>query len=418
MVGKLIVHSFLRDLRKKVIAIAAITLATCLATFLLNWSLNLGDKIQRDLRAYGANIMITPQGESLPLVAGELTLEQFDEGRYLKSSEIPEIQKGFWKNQILSFAPLLPVRVTAQGVGKTVMLVGTEFGAENSLSSLPKTSPYLLLTGKWPVSDSDVVLGKRLAEANRWKIGTSIPFSNGSRTKSFTVTGLVESGGSEDQQAFGQLKAVQDLAGLSDDFKQLLVSAMVSPTNELYDRFQRNPNSLSPKEFERYSCTPYISSVAEDIAKAFHSSEYRVVRQISQSEQKMSSKVNWLMILVTLAGLAAASLTMTSTTTAMILQRRKELALMKCIGSYNSFIVFYLFAELLILAMLGSLAGFALGTAVSMGLSKSLFQTAFDLKWMVLPLVCFVGFLIILCGSVFPLRRAISLDPAIALKDL
>src|SRR5262245_29681020 len=127
MVGKLIVHSFLRDLRKKIIAIAAVTLATCLATFLLNWSLNLGDKIQRDLRAYGANIMITPQGESLPLVAGELTLEQFDEGRYLQSAEIAEIQKGFWKNQILSLAPLLPVKVNAPGVEQPFVLVGTEF---------------------------------------------------------------------------------------------------------------------------------------------------------------------------------------------------------------------------------------------------------------------------------------------------
>jgi putative ABC transport system permease protein len=414
MLGKLIVHSFLRNLRKKIIAIAAVMLATSLATFLLNWSLNLGDKIQRDLRAYGANILITPQGESLPLAEGNVSFEQFTQENFLKSSEIQNIQQAFWKNQIVSYAPLLPAKVLSGG--KEVTLIGTDFG--EGVSSLPKTSPYLLLKGKWPVADNELVAGKALGAEFGWKTGDSISLVSGSQGRSFRLTGLVQSGGSEDHQLFGMLEMVQDFTGHADMFKQLLVSAIVNPTNQLYERYQLNPKSLSPKEYERYSCTPYISSVAEDITKSFSGAEFRVVRQISQTEEKMSSKVNWLMILVTLAALVASSLTMTSTTTAMILQRKKELALMKAIGSYNSFIVFYLFAELFILAMIGSVAGYGLGSVLSMGLSRSLFGASFDVKWIVLPLVCFVGFLIIFCGSVFPLRLAITLEPAVALKDL
>lgn len=416
MVGKLIVHSFLRDLRKKIIAIAAVMLATALATFLLIWSLNLGDRIQRDLRAYGANILITPQGESLPLAAGNVTFERFSQNSFLKFSEIQNIQQAFWKNQILSYAPLLPVSVFLKS--KEVTLVGTEFGDQEGLSSLPKTSPYLLLKGKWPSSDDELVAGRSLADEFGFKSGDRFDLASGSQNRSFVLMGIVQSGGAEDRELFGRLRMVQEFTGHGDEFKQLLVSAMVNPANELYERYQLNPKSLSPKEYERYSCTPYISSVAEDISKSFSGAEYRVVRTISTSEEKMSSKVNWLMVLVTLAALVASSLTMTSTTTAMILQRRKELALMKAIGSYNSFIVFYLFSELLLLAMIGSLGGYGLGSLLSMGLSRSLFGTAFELKWIVLPLVCVVGFLIIFCGSVFPLRRAITLEPAVALKDL
>ena len=73
---------------KKAVAIAAVALATCLATFLLNWSFNLGDKIQQDLRAYGANIVILPYGESLPISIQGVTLPTASEERYLKMREL------------------------------------------------------------------------------------------------------------------------------------------------------------------------------------------------------------------------------------------------------------------------------------------------------------------------------------------
>jgi len=409
---KLIFNSFRRDPRKKAIAISAVALATCLATFLLNWSLNLGDKIQRDLRAYGANILITPQGDSLPLVVGRTEAGFAGSDRFLNTSDIGKIRKIFWTNQIVAFAPVLPWKIDVSKT--TVTIVGTEFGEKTPEASLPRTAPYLSLMGRWPASTNEVVIGRALSEELQLRKGDTVPLNE----KPYRVVGVVRSGGPEDRQIIAQLQTVQTLSGHPGQFKQLLVSAMVTPQNQLYRKYQRNPNALSPKEFERYSCTPYITSVALDISKVFPGSEPRILRQISQSEEKISRKVNWLMLLVTLAALAASSLTMTSTTTAMILERRKELSLMKAIGSRNSFIVFYLFAEILLLGIAGSLVGYGLGSFLSLTLSKSVFQDSLQLKGIVFPVVGCVGILIICCGSVWPLRRAIALDPAVALKDL
>jgi putative ABC transport system permease protein len=236
--------------------------------------------------------------------------------------------------------------------------------------------------------------------------------------QSFRISGIVSSGGIEEKEMFAFLNAVQKLTNHPDQFKQLYVSALVSAPNSLYYKHERNPDSLTSQENERFYCTPYPKNVAADIVKILPGSEQRVVKQITQTEEKIVSKINWLMVLVSFAGLIAASLTMTSTTTAMILERRKELALMKAVGSSNSFLLLYLFGEILILGALGSLLGYAIGVFLSLSLSGALFDSAFTIKWAVMPLVAMIGVLIIFCGSLWPLRQATSLDPAVALRDL
>lgn len=403
-------------MRKKLVAIAAVALATCLATFLLNWSFNLGDKIQRDLRAYGANILITPSGETLPLPIGGGEYGNLPGDSYLKSSEMEGLKKIFWRNQIVAMAPLLaqPVRFGDD----LVMLVGSEFGERDPKSDLRNAAPYFAIDGRWPQSDSEAIIGKSLMERFGWKAGQEIELRFQDSSRQFRITGHVSSGGAEDQQVIAKLSAVQSFTGHAGEFKQLLVSALITPQNQLYKKHQVNPDSLTPVEAERFMCTPFMSNVTKDITQVFSGSEARVVRQISQTEEKISRKVNWLMLLVTLAALIAASLTMTSTTAAMIMERRKELALMKAIGSHNAFILFYLFSEILLLGALGSFTGYALGSVISVAMSRLYFDSPLEMKWAVLPLVAVVGVLIITCGSIWPLRQATALQPSVALKDL
>ena len=413
---KLIFNSFRRDRRRKIVAMSAVALATCLATFLLSWSLNLGDKIQRELRAYGSNIIIVPQGDSLPVLSNDAEAGLISTDQFLRQENIRDIQKNFWKNQILSMAPVLMQTVTHQN--QSVQLLGTEFGETNTLSNFQKVAPYLQLDGNWPRNQYDVVCGLSLCNQFGWKPGTEVLLQHSERTQIFRITGTVKSGGIEDRQMIARLDTVQEFTGRPGQFKQLYVSAIVTAPNELYYKKERNPDALTPQETERFYCTPYPKSVAEDIAKAFPGSEARIVKQIAHTEEKIVKKVNWLMVLVSFAALIASALTMTSTTTSMILERRKELALMKAVGSSNSFLFLYLFGEILILGAIGSLVGYAAGTLLSVSLSSKLFESVFEIKLVLLPVVAAIGVLVILCGSLWPLRQATHLDPAVALRDL
>jgi putative ABC transport system permease protein len=422
---KLIFNSFRRDPRRKLVGMSAVALATCLATFLLNWSLNLGDKIQRELRAYGSNILIVPQGDALPVLPDQMEAGTITTDQFLSESDISGIQNIFWRNQIVSMAPLLQQTVKIKNI--PVMLVGTEFGATDPIRSYPKIAPYVQLQGRWPRDERDLVCGAEICKRFGWQVGQEVTLihrgERGEKEKSsavhtFQVTGMVRSGGVEDNQLFARLDTVQKLTGRTGQFKQLNVSALVTPPNELYYKHQRTPDALTPQETERYFCTPYLTQVADDISKVFAGSEARIVKQVAQTEEKIVRKVNWLMVLVTLAGLIASSLTMTSTTTSMILERRKELALMKAVGSSNGFLVFYLFGEVLILGAIGSLVGYGVGSLLSVSLSRALFQSVFEIKLVLLPIVAAIGVFVIFCGSLWPLRQATTLDPAVALRDL
>ncbi len=413
---KLVFNSFRRDRQRKLVAVSAVALATCLATFLLNWSLNLGDKIQRELRAYGSNIIIVPRGDSLPVVsdqadAGVITTDQF-----LKQTDIDAIQTIFWKNQILTMVPLLPQTVKFEKT--TILLVGTEFGETDAIRSYPRVAPYVQLQGSWPQQKFDLVCGVRLCKQFEWEPGQLVALHHSGKMQNFRVSGIVSSGGIEDKQLFAGLSTVQEFTGHPNQFKQLYVSALVTPPNDLYYKKQRSPDALTPQELERFSCTPYMTQVADDIARVFPGAEARIVKQVAQTEEKIVKKVNWLMVLVTLAGLVASSLTMTSTTTSMILERRKELALMKAVGSSNGFLFLYLFGEILILGTIGSVAGYFIGSLLSITLSNALFESVFEVKLVLLPMVAVIGVLVILCGSLWPLRQAVTLDPAVALRDL
>lgn len=413
---KLVFNSFRRDRKRKVIAISAVALATCLATFLLNWSLNVGDKVQQELRAFGSNIIIVPQGEALPAVAGNSDAGLITTDRFLNMEELAGIKRIFWKNQILAVAPLLPQSVTYSS--SAITLVGTEFGEKESNRSLLKIAPYLKIDGQWPAAEFDLASGSALAKRFGWQRGQNVELKYSGNSQTFRITGIVSSGGVEEKQLFARLDTVQNFTGHTSQFKQLQVSALVKAPNQLYYKHQRNPASLTPQEYERFSCTPYATQVASDIAKVFQGAEPRVVKQVTQAEEKFLKKINWLMLLVSLAGLVAGSLTMTSTTTAMILERRKELALMKAVGSSNGFLFLYLFGEILILGAAGSLIGYAAGSLLSVALSQILFESAFEVKLILLPLVAAIGVLIIFCGSLWPLRQAAMLDPAVALRDL
>jgi putative ABC transport system permease protein len=350
------------------------------------------------------------------VVSGDADAGFITTDRFLTMSELEGIHSIFWKNQIVAMAPLL--NQTVEHGQNPVQLVGTEFGATDAIRSFPKIAPYVQIHGTWPQEKFDAVGGASLCKRFGWENGQEVLLTHSGKTQSFRITGILTSGGLEENQILVRLDTAQDFTNHPGQFKQLYVSALVTAPNSLYYKHERNSKALTPKEFERFSCTPYATRVAADIAKVFQGAEPRIVKQITKTEEKIVKKVNCLMILVSLAGLIASSLTMTSTTTAMILERRKELALMKAVGSSNGFLFLYLFGEILILGGIGSLFGYAAGSFLSVSLSNALFQSVFEIKLVLLPLIAVIGVLIILCGSLWPLRQAITLDPAVALRDL
>src|SRR5436305_9053655 len=172
-------ESFRRQKRRKVLAGAAIALGVTVATAMIAVATDIGDKINRELRTIGANLIVTPQEDSLDVEIGGVNLKPPTDGAFLSEADLPKILGTFWHNNITAFAPMLPATVKVEhGTQKmdAVPLVGTYFSKEVSYgkeavrTGVRATNPWWRVSGNWPDDGSrDVLVGGALAK----RIGAS-----------------------------------------------------------------------------------------------------------------------------------------------------------------------------------------------------------------------------------------------------
>src|ERR1700741_3238588 len=111
MFVRMVYESFRRQKRRKVLAGAAITLGVTVATAMIAVATDIGDKINRELRTIGANLIITPQEDTLDVEIGGVNLKPPSDGAFLNEADLPKIKGTFWHHNIVGFAPMLPVNV-------------------------------------------------------------------------------------------------------------------------------------------------------------------------------------------------------------------------------------------------------------------------------------------------------------------
>src|ERR1700758_1460618 len=118
MFPRLVYESFYRQRRRKLLAGIAITLGVSVATAMIAVATDIGDKINRELRTYGANLVVTPDEDTLDVEIGGVNPKPASGGAYLNESDLLKIKGMFWRHNIVGFAPMLPVPVAVQGSSK------------------------------------------------------------------------------------------------------------------------------------------------------------------------------------------------------------------------------------------------------------------------------------------------------------
>src|SRR5579862_6656787 len=320
---RLIADNFTRRPRRKVLTGAALALGMAVATATLSVSLDIGDKLAKEFRSLGANLVVTPEADSLPLEIGGVDYRPVNAGAYLPEADLPKIKSVFWHNNIIAFAPVLEVQVQAwspasrhwsiRSVFDKATVAGTWADHSMSLSdggefltSIEKTNPWWRVEGNWFRDDAtQCVVGANFAKKNGMKIGDSVNVGAGNNPKEWITlkaTGILSSGGPEDDDIVAPLKIAQLLAEKPGQYRKLYVSALTKPED---DFARRDPKTMSPKELERWSCTPYVSSIAASIKEVLPGSDVRVDRRVAEGEGRILTRVRTLLWLVTVASLLA-----------------------------------------------------------------------------------------------------------------
>src|SRR5437879_1911397 len=107
---RLVADSFSRRPRHKLLTGAALALGMAVATAAISVSLDVGDRLAREFRSLGANLVVTPQADSLPLDIGGVDYRPVNAGAYLPESDLGKLKTIFWRNNIIAFAPMLEIQ--------------------------------------------------------------------------------------------------------------------------------------------------------------------------------------------------------------------------------------------------------------------------------------------------------------------
>jgi putative ABC transport system permease protein len=442
MFARLVGESFVRNPRRKMLTAAALVVGMAVATATLTVALEVGDRMAREFRSLGANLLVTPQSDTLPLEIGGVDYRPVDEGAYLSEANLGKLKTIFWRHNILGFTPFLdvPAQIATnndEAKPQTATVIGTWYEHEVSVpdgttfkTGVSVTHPWWKIQGRWfQDGANECVIGEALAAryGESAAIGKTIYVTgrNGSKFEgrgvndfeglgiALVVTGVVSTGGAEDDAVLVPLAVAQNLSGHAGQFRQLFVSALTKPEDSLAGR---DPKSLTPTEYDRWFCSPYISSISYQIQQVLPGTDVRAIRKVADSEGRILSRISTLLWIVTIAALIAAGLAVGATAAATVLERRKEIGIMKAIGATNAVVGGIFLAEQLLLAMAGGAIGFIFGAALARVLGASVFGTPAPPRILLLPVVLGLAAIVALVGSLIPLRRAAHFNPAPILR--
>lgn len=408
---------------KKMLMIAfTIALGASLAMAMLSVMMDVGDKVNQELKAYGANITVVPKENA---VLSELyDVENSDaKGSYLQEDELGKIKTIFWAFNIVDYTPLSEAAVTLPD-GSEGTVTGTWFNHHMALPTGEELDAGIrslrtwweITEGEWideqtDPSEEECMVGKDLAESLSLHAGDVLSVKGDAGEKDLLVVGIFDAGGDEDSAIFTPLQTAQELSGLDGLIDSIEVSAITTPDNELAEKAAKDPGSLSVDQYETWYCTAYVSSICYQIQEVITDSVASAVRQVADSEGEILNKTQLLMILITVLSLIGAALGICNLVTASVMERAQEIGLMKAIGAQNYSITGLVLSEIVITAILGGIVGGFAGFGFAQIIGLTVFNDTVTLRPMVVPIVAILVVVVTLIGSIPAVKLLTGLEP-------
>ena len=237
--------------------------------------------------------------------------------------------------------------------------------------------------------------------------------ADGSRNKQrITITGIYDSGDSDNNAMYIPSSTAQVLANLPDSIDRIEVKALTTPDNDLARKASKNPNALTQDEWETWYCTAYPSSIAYQIEEVIPGSVAKQVRQVAALQGDVLQKTQAVMVLMTVLSLVAAAIAVANLMAASIGERGSELALLKAIGATDGAVSRLMLAETAVISLIGAIVGALLGSGVAQIVGHVVFGSGITMRPMVFVLVFVLLTLTVLIASFSSIRSILGLKPA------
>lgn len=368
---KMIMTSLARRRARMLTALLAIAMGATIISGLVTIYYDIPRQMGKEFRSYGANMLVIPTNPDK-----KITNEQLDEIKSL----IPS-------GKLVGQAPY--IYTNAKINEQPYMLAGTD------LKGAKENSPYWLIDGSWPEKPREVLIGNEVSKALELKegdkiiINTSKVNGEGSIDTNFVVSGVVTTGGKEEELIF---------MGIDD------ISQLVKDKN--YDVVEY---SVEAEQNE-------LSKIVSNISQKDGSLTPQMVKRVTASQDIVLNKLQALVFIVTIIVLFIMMICVSTTMMAVVTERRKEIGLKKALGATNSSVIVDFLGEGAFLGVFGGLLGVALGYIFANRVSISVFARKVSFLPLLVPMTIIVCIVITIVASLIPVSKTVDIDPALVLR--
>ena len=364
---------------RTLLLLAVLAMASSLATALGIVSVSMGKRVAEEVRKYGANMIVSPSTARLDVGSGGLNFGSIAEPAYLKQQDVVDALARSGLKAERSFH----LRGALHWKNSDVMVEGVNF------VDIRRLFPWWQLKGNWPAA-GEAVLGNDLATRLKLKPGDVLELEGQGHSLHLRVSGTVSSGGEEDGLLFMALPELQQALGLEG--RLTLVRLMVTVGRDS------------------------IKESATALQKLLPGAKVNEVRQTARTSEGLLAKVKLLMILVTAVVLVSSGSSVTGTMSTTVLERGKEIGLMKAMGATRWEVLLIFCGEAALLGVAGGVVGYLLGTGIAQFITKTVFASSAEFVPWISALSLGVSLFLALLGSIGPMVSVFKLDPVKSLR--
>jgi len=365
-----------------VLAGLAIGVAAVVALVSLFRSMSQG--IMHGMEKYGANIMIVPRADTLPLTYAGMDLggvsfrvEEISQKDVDLIGTIPSAK------DLAAVGPILLGTVDAGGT--SVVLAGFDLATTQVLK------PWWRVEGRMPGA-SEVMLGAVAGRMLNVAPGARLRIGNAS----YPVTGILTETGSQDDN---------------------LVIATLETARALLGR----PGAVSMVEVAAHCAACPIEAIMAEIERVLPAARVTAIKQIVASRMAAMEQFEKFLMGISVILLFVGGLIVFVTVSASVRERTAEIGVFRAIGFRRSAIMGIVLGEAAIISALAGVAGYTAGLGGARLLAP-LFRGGAEASWEfdpLLPLAAVTSSIVLgLVSSLIPAIQASRLDPAMALRTL
>ena len=360
----------MRRRSRMLVALLAVAIGSTILSGLVTIYYDVPRQMAQEFRSYGANLLLVSP-DTNPL----------------KTESVSHARSIIPGGKLVGLTPFRYETVKINN--QPFMAAGTDF------EQVQKTSPYWLVSGSYPQKENEVLLGQTVASAVALSTGSKVSLngldSNGKAfSQTFTVSGIVQTGGSEEECLYMNLEKLESLMKNSGilDVAECSVSLSGKGLENLAGTLSLNVEGVNPKP----------------------------VKRLAKSEGTVLKKLQSLVYIVTLVVLILTMVCVATTMMAVVAERRQEIGLKKSLGASNQSIVGEFLGEGLFLGALGGILGVILGFAFAQAVSVNVFARSISFQPLLVPVTIVVSVLVTGLACLLPVRSATEVDPALVLK--